>query len=110
MGAQARCMNASWISGSRSQRMRRRRKQCSQAKVRSTTRAVAAEAGAVLGLAPGDHRRDPSLPDEATVRVVVVAAVGDEAVGSPPRPTDTAAYRGEETPFTWLQRLGCNPN
>ncbi len=55
--------------------------------------AVAAEAGAVFGLAFGDHRLDATLPDEAPVLVVVVAAVGDDAVGTPPRPPDTSADR-----------------
>jgi hypothetical protein len=53
--------------------------------------AVAPEARAVFGLASCDHGFDPSLPDEATVLVVVVAAVGEETVGSPPGPADTAA-------------------
>ena len=39
--------------------------------------AVAAEAGAVLGLAAGDDRFDAALPDEPAVLVVVVAAVGE---------------------------------
>ena len=55
--------------------------------------ALTSEAGAVFGLASRDHRLDSALPDEATVLLVVVAAVGDEAVGSSPRPTDTAAHR-----------------
>ena len=49
--------------------------------------ALTSEGGAVFGLASRDHRLDSALPDEATVLVVVVAAVGDEAVGTPPRPT-----------------------
>jgi hypothetical protein len=53
---------------------------------------VASEAGAVCGLASRDHRLDSSLPDEATVFVVVVAAVGDEAVGSSSRPADPPAH------------------
>lgn len=53
--------------------------------------AVASEPGSVFGLASRDHRFDASLPDEATVLVVVVAAVGDDTVRSPPRPADTAA-------------------
>ena len=44
--------------------------------------AVAAEAGAVVGLASSDDGFDPSLPDEAAVLVVVVAAVSDQG----PRP------------------------
>jgi hypothetical protein len=49
---------------------------CSQAKVRSTTPAVRAEAGAVSGLAAGDLGCDPAGSDEAAVLVVVVATVG----------------------------------
>jgi len=55
--------------------------------------AVASEAGAVLGLAARDHRFDPSLPDEAAVLVVVVAAVGDDAVGAMSGPAGAATYR-----------------
>ena len=40
--------------------------------------AVAAEPGAVLGLATRDHGLDATVPDEAAVLVVVVAAIGDE--------------------------------
>ena len=43
--------------------------------------AVAAEAGAVLGLAAGDLGLDAALADEVAVLVVVVAAVGDEPCG-----------------------------
>ena len=53
--------------------------------------AVVAEAGAVLGLAAGDHGFDPALPDEAAVLVVVVAAVGEQRLGSSPGPADSAA-------------------
>jgi hypothetical protein len=51
---------------------------------------VAAEPGAVLGLAAGDHRFDSPLPDQATVLVVVVAPVGDECPRSASRATDPA--------------------
>jgi hypothetical protein len=54
--------------------------------------AVAAEAGAVVGLATGDDRLDASLPDEAAVLVVVVAAVGDQRSRSAARPADPAAH------------------
>ena len=53
--------------------------------------AVTAEPGAVFGLASGDHRFDPAFPDQATVLVVVVAAVGEQRLGSSPRPADAAA-------------------
>ena len=52
---------------------------------------VTAEPGAVRGLAARDHRLHSALPDEAAVLVVVVAAVGDHAVGPSPRPTDATA-------------------
>jgi hypothetical protein len=40
-----------------------------------------------------DLRSDPSLPELATVAVVVLAAVGSQAVGPPPRATEPAAHR-----------------
>ena len=55
--------------------------------------AVAAEAGAVLGLAAGDHRLDAALPDQPAVLVVVIAAVGDDTVGPPSRSAEASAYR-----------------
>ena len=54
--------------------------------------AVAAEAGAVFGLAPGDLGPDPELAELAAVVVVVVAAVGDHTVGPAARPADNAAH------------------
>ena len=48
------------------------------------------ESGAVLGLASCDQRFDPSLPDEAAVLVVVVAAVGVDDVRAPAGPSDAA--------------------
>jgi hypothetical protein len=61
--------------------------------------AVAAEAGAVLGLAAGDDRLHAALPDEAAVAVVVVAAVGEQRLGSssrPPNPATDGRYAVEE--------------
>lgn len=55
--------------------------------------AVAAEAGAVLGLAARDHGLDASLPDLAAVLVMVVAAVGEQPVGAAARAANEAAYR-----------------
>src|SRR6266542_5951507 len=55
--------------------------------------AVAAEAGAVLGLAAGDLRDDAALAVLAAVAVVVVTAVGADTLGSLPGPTDLAAHR-----------------
>jgi hypothetical protein len=52
---------------------------------------VPAEAGAVLGLAAGDHGFDAAFPDQPAVLVVVVAAVGEQRLGSSPGPADAAA-------------------
>jgi hypothetical protein len=54
--------------------------------------AVAAEAGAVLGLAAGDLGFDPALPEQPAVLVVVVAAVGAQPLWPPTRSTDDAAH------------------
>jgi hypothetical protein len=53
--------------------------------------ALVAEPGAVLCLAASDQRLDATLPDKATVLVVVVAAVGDQRPRSASRATDPAA-------------------
>lgn len=55
--------------------------------------AESAEAGAVVGAAASDHRLDPERANEATVLVVVVAAVCDQLVGAPARPADDAGDR-----------------
>ena len=55
--------------------------------------AVAAEARAVFGLAASDDRLDATLPDEAAVLVVVIAAVGDDTVGPSPQSAGASAYR-----------------
>ena len=55
--------------------------------------AVAAEAGAVFGLAAGNFRPDPTLSELAAVLVVVVAAVSGYPVGTSARPADLAADR-----------------
>ena len=55
--------------------------------------AVAAEAGAVLGVAVCDLRFDASLAELAAVLVVVVAAVGGHLVGAAAWATDAAAHR-----------------
>jgi hypothetical protein len=52
--------------------------------------AVAAEAGAVLGLAASDHGLDAALPDEASVLVVVVASVGEQRPGPSSGSADAA--------------------
>jgi hypothetical protein len=53
---------------------------------------VAAEVGAVSGLAACDQRLDAASPDQAAVLVVVVTAVGDQRPWSASRPTDAAAH------------------
>ena len=55
--------------------------------------AVAAETGAVLGLAAGDLGLDPALAELVAVLVVVVAAVGGEPVWPPSGSADAAAHR-----------------
>ena len=55
--------------------------------------AVAAEPGAVLGLAAGDLGCDPAFPELAAAGVVVVAAVGSDTIGAASRPTGLAAHR-----------------
>jgi len=55
--------------------------------------AVAAESGAVRGLASCDLGDDPEPSERAAVLVVVVAAVGADTLGPPPRPADIATHR-----------------
>ena len=55
--------------------------------------AVAAQAGAVFGLAAGDLRCDPALAELAAVLVVVVAAVSRDSVGPAAWAADLAADR-----------------
>jgi hypothetical protein len=55
--------------------------------------ALAAEPRAVLGFAAGDRGLDPSAPEQPPVLVVVVAAVGDEALGPSPRSADPPTHR-----------------
>ena len=54
---------------------------------------VAAEPGSVLGLAAGDDRFHAALPDEPTVLVVVVAAIGKQRLRSTPRAAATTTHR-----------------
>ncbi len=51
-----------------------------------------AKAGAVRGLATRDLRGDAASAELAPVFVVVVAAVGGDALGTSPRPARLAAY------------------
>src|SRR3954451_20947057 len=55
--------------------------------------AVAAQAGAVLGLAAGNLGRDAAGTQLAPVLVVVVDGVGGEPIGTSARPADRAAHR-----------------
>ena len=54
--------------------------------------AHAPEPGAVSCLAVGDEGSDAPFADEAAVRVVVVAAIGDEGSGAEAGPADGAAH------------------
>jgi hypothetical protein len=65
---------------------------------------VAAEPGAVLGLAASDQRLDAALPDEAAVLVVVVAAVGDQRPRPASRSADPAA--NGRHPVEQFEQLG----
>ena len=53
---------------------------------------VAAEVGAVLGLAARDQRCDAARAEAAAVDVVVVAAVGEEGARTLPWSTATATH------------------
>ena len=64
--------------------------------------AVAAQAGAVLGLAAGNDRCDPSLSQLPAVALGVVAAVAEELVGSAARSTEDAAH-GRHSVEQWDQ-------
>jgi len=55
--------------------------------------AVAADAGAVFGLATSDLGGDPALAQLTSLRLVIVGAVGCDPVWPSTRPTDPAAYR-----------------
>lgn len=48
--------------------------------------ALASQTGAVFGGAASDHGLDPSRPQQATVLVVVIAAIGQDEVGLLTRP------------------------
>ena len=55
--------------------------------------AVAAQAGAVCGVAPRDLGPDPALAELAATTVVVIGAVGADTFRSPPWPADLAAHQ-----------------
>ena len=66
--------------------------------------AVAAESGAVLGLAARDLRLDPAAPQLTPVLVVVVATVGSEPFGPSARAAYLAPHRRH--PFDERDQLG----
>jgi hypothetical protein len=82
------------MTGSRFQRVLRRRKLSSQAKVPRRPSA-SGRAGTVVGAAARDDQLDPAGPQLAAVLVVVVAAVGDHAVGALARPPTLAGDRAD---------------
>jgi hypothetical protein len=63
--------------------------------------ALAAESGAVPGLAPGDHRPDPPSPEQPPVLVEVVSRGrrrGARAACAADRPDPARAARGRAAP------------
>jgi hypothetical protein len=54
---------------------------------------LASEVRAVLDAAPGDHGLDAALPELPAVLVVVIAAVGQDAVGALAGPADLPGDR-----------------
>ena len=66
--------------------------------------ALLAEPGAVLGLAFGDPRLDPSSAQLATVRFGVVAAVAEQRLRPPPWPAALAPHGRNR--FQQRQQLG----
>jgi hypothetical protein len=86
-----RARKPSWMSSRRSVRMRRRggcgaRRRCAR-------RPSAVGRGRCRARSCGDHWFDASLPDEAAVLVVVVAAVGEQRPWSSSWSADTSADR-----------------
>jgi hypothetical protein len=55
--------------------------------------ALAAQPRAVGDATPSDHRADPARPQRPPVAVEVVAAVGQQYRGTPPRPAPPAGHR-----------------
>jgi hypothetical protein len=71
----------------------------------------AAEPGAVLGLASSDLRCDSAAAELAAVLVVVVAAVGGEALGPCSWPADLATHGGtrSRSGISWVTSLRLPP-
>jgi hypothetical protein len=68
--------------------------------------ALAAQAGAVLGSAPGDHGSDPESPQQPTVLVVIIATVSENTVGLLAWPTLRAGHRSCVEVFQQWDQLG----
>jgi hypothetical protein len=54
--------------------------------------AVGPQAQAMFGAAPGDDRSDALVPDLGAVLVVVITAVGEDAIWAPAGSAEAAAY------------------
>ena len=68
--------------------------------------ALNAEVRAVLDAAARDDRLDPARPEQASVLVVVIAAVGQDEVGLLARPADLAGHRPSVQRVEQRQQLG----
>ena len=70
-----------------------------------------AEPGAMFGLAAGDHGLDSARSDQPAVLVVVVAAIGDQRVGSKARPPITPRTGGtlSISGISWVTSLRLPP-
>ncbi len=64
------------------------------------------EPGAVFGAPPGDDGLDPARPQQPTVLVVVVAAIGQDEVGLLARPAGFASHRRGMQQVEQRQQLG----
>ena len=67
---------------------------------------LASKARAVAGAAAGDHRFDAARPQQPAVLVMVIAAVGDDAVGLLARPAALARDRPAVQVIEQRQQLG----
>jgi hypothetical protein len=68
--------------------------------------ALAAEPGAVLGSASGDHGGDPERPQEPAVLVVVIATISENTVRLLAWPTPLAGHRSCVEVFQQRDQLG----
>ena len=76
------------------------------ANARSTTQTLAPEARAVGGAPTGDPVGDPPGPQDAPVRVVVMAPVGQDQIGLSARPADLAGDRAGGKSIQERHQLG----